>query len=125
MDTNNPVLRHLDKCKHVHLFRDPSMVAKLQATTTSAFIECKYVIRISTTYESCTCCSSTPSIDIPVIIYVPDIAPNYNAFQPTNWNPVMMPSYEFKFDQSNNNMNSIVNNNTNFNQGFSNLNMNN
>jgi hypothetical protein len=104
-------LRHLERCNHRELFRDLNLVAKLQATTNSGLIECKYILRVATEYESCTCCCSTPTIDIPVVLYIPeDISFNFNNYRPQNWNPVVMQQYEFKLPNDPN-FNSNMNNN--------------
>jgi hypothetical protein len=33
-------------------------------------------------------------IEIPIIMYIPDIRPNVQLFQPNNWNPTTMPMLE-------------------------------
>jgi len=94
-DVLNPTLRHLDKCPHKHLFRDPNQVSKLQATVKSQLVECKYFLRATTEFDSCVCCGGTPTIDIPVIIYVPEVNVNSMNFRPQNWSPQVMPMYTF------------------------------
>ena len=93
-DNNNPVLRHLDKCNHRHLFRDASQVAKLQATVKSRMIECGYFLRATTEFDGIMCCSGIPTIDIPVLIYIPEVFYDVNQFRPNNWNPQVMPMYQ-------------------------------
>jgi hypothetical protein len=93
-DRNNPVLRHLDKCKHKHLFKDVNQVAKLQATVKSRLIECGYFLRVTTEFESCMCCSGLPTIDIPVLIYIPEVQYDVNQFRPEVWSPQVMPIYQ-------------------------------
>ena len=93
-DLNNPVMKHLDKCKHKYLFRDINQVAKLQATVKSRLIECGYFLRVTTEFESCMCCSGLPTIDIPVLIYIPEVQYDINQFRPEIWTPQVMPMYE-------------------------------
>lgn len=68
----------------------------LQATVKSQKIECKFHFLVSTEFDSTLCCSSKPNIEIPIIMYIPDIRPNVQLYQPTNWNPTTMPLYEIK-----------------------------
>ena len=93
-DLNNPVLNNLQKCKHIHMFYDQNIIGRLQATCKSKLIECEYFIRITCDYESCLCCSSPPTIDIPIVIYIPNIDFNYERYKPDNWNPQMMPNFQ-------------------------------
>lgn len=66
----------------------------LQATVKSSLIECKYHFSVSCDYDSVLCCSQRPFIDIPIIMYIPDIRPNVQLYQPNNWNPTTMPMLE-------------------------------
>lgn len=84
------------------MFYDPSVIARLQATCMSKLIECEYFVRITCDYESCLCCSDPPTIDIPIVIYIPNIDFNYERYRPDNWNPEMMPA--FQVQQNNNSM---------------------
>ncbi len=117
-DLDNPVFRHLDKCKHKHLFTDPNTIAKLQATCKSNLLECEYYLQVTTGYDSMLCCSSSPTIEIPVIIYIPNFIFDFNRFKPDNWNPQFMPIYQINGPQPINNNNNFNNNpNQNMMQG--------
>ena len=96
----------MDKCKHKNLFSDPSTIAKLQATCKSTLLECEYFLRATTDYDSMLCCSSAPTIEIPVIIYIPNISFDFNKFRPDNWNPQILPSYQINGPQPIQNQNS-------------------
>jgi hypothetical protein len=96
-DNDNPVHRFLEKCDHRGLFRDQRQISKLQASTKASLIECKYYLRATTEYDSVMCCSSPPTIDIPIIIYSPEIRFFDDTWIPTNWKPTTMPSFEFSF----------------------------
>ena len=52
------------------------------------------------------CCSSAPTIEIPVIIYIPNISFDFNKFRPDNWNPQILPSYQINGPQPIQNQNS-------------------
>jgi hypothetical protein len=99
-DTDNPTLRNLDKCGHRHLFKDFSQVAKLQSTVKSQLVECRYYLIASVDYDNCLCCSGKPTIEIPIIIYIPDIFNDLKIYRPKDWNPIVMPSYEFYLPSS-------------------------
>jgi len=58
------------------------MISKLQATVQSNFVECKYYFQVSTEYDSILCCNSRPTIDIPIILYIPDLRYNNQLYQP-------------------------------------------
>jgi hypothetical protein len=114
-DLNNPVLQHFDKCKHRHMFQDLNLIGRLQATCKSKLIECEYFIRITCDYESCLCCSSPPTIDIPIVIYIPNIDFNYERHRPDNWNPQMMPNFQvqdinYQTENQNSRMPNMTNN---------------
>ena len=66
----------------------------LQATVKSSLVECKYHFLVGTEFDSMLCCSGKPTIDIPIIMYIPDIRPNVQLYQPNNWNPQTMPICE-------------------------------
>jgi len=93
-DTSNPVRQHIDRCGHHYLFKEKSLISMLQATVKSSLIECKYHFHVTADYDSMLCCSGKPTIDIPIIMYIPDIRPNMQLYQPNNWNPQLMPISE-------------------------------
>jgi len=96
------------------MFYDPTIIGRLQATCKSKLIECEYFIRITCDYESCLCCSSPPTIDIPVVIYIPNIDFNYERYRPDNWNPEMMPNFQVQdsnYPMPNNHQNNMMPNN--------------
>jgi len=99
-DNFNPTLQHLDKCLHKHLFQDIKMISKLQATVQSPLIDCRYFFEVGTDWDSCICCSGRPTIDIPIIMYIPDLRINTQMYQPNNWNPQVMPQCEVVFSQN-------------------------
>ena len=70
------------------------MIANLQATCKSNLLECEYFLRATTDYDAFSCCNSTPTIDIPLIIYIPNFIFDYSRFTPQNWNPQVLPSFE-------------------------------
>jgi len=76
------------------LFSDPSTISKLQASCKSHLLECEYFLRATTSYDSCLCCSSPPTIEIPVIIYIPNFTFDFNRFRPENWSPQFLPIYQ-------------------------------
>jgi hypothetical protein len=127
-DHRNPTLSHLEKCKHRKYFRDPNHAAKLQASTKSMLIECSYHITASTEFNGCLCCSGYPSIDIPVVIYIPEIYADINSFRPQNWNPQVMPMYQINIPAEqvgySSNMDMGYNNNMNANYNSQNIGMN-
>jgi len=96
-DTTNPCRYHVDKCGHNFLFQDKNMISKLQATVQSNFVECKYYFQVSTEYDSILCCNSRPTIDIPIILYIPDLRYNNQLYQPKNWNPQILEKKRIKF----------------------------
>ena len=104
-DIINPVEAHLDKCKHKHLFSDPFTIAKLQASCKSNLLECEYFLRATTDYDSMLCCSSPPTIEIPIIIYIPNISFDFNRFRPENWSPQVLPAFQINGPQTNQNQN--------------------
>ncbi len=99
-DRNNPVNRYLDRCKHKELFNDPSTIAKLQATCKSNLLECEYFLRATTDYDSMLCCSSPPTIEIPIIIYIPNFNFDYGRFRPDNWSPQVLPVFQINGPQT-------------------------
>jgi hypothetical protein len=72
------------------LFGDVRQVSKLQATVMSKLITCKYYIRVNVGYSSI-CVSETPNIEIPIIIYIPDVRINLEHLKPNMWDPIFMP----------------------------------
>ena len=98
-DLDNPVFRHLDKCKHKELFSDPTTIAKLQATCKSNLLECEYFLRATTDYDSMLCCSSPPTIEIPIIIYISNFTFDFNRFRPDNWSPQVLPAFQINGPQ--------------------------
>lgn len=44
----------------------------------------------------------SPAFEIPLIIYIPDIRPNIQIYQPSNWNPLIMNNIEVSFSSSDN-----------------------
>jgi hypothetical protein len=82
-------------CKHKHLFKDPREILKLQNSTRSSLIQCNYYLRITTEYEGDFCCSHTPAIDIPIVIYNPDIVYFDESVRPENWQPAVLPEYNY------------------------------
>jgi hypothetical protein len=84
----------VDRCAHHHLFKEKNLISMLQATVQSSLIECKYHFTVSCDYDSVLCCSQRPMIEIPIIMYIPDIRPNVQLYQPNNWNPTTMPMLE-------------------------------
>jgi len=127
-DNNNPTLRHLEKCEHRYMFKDLNQVAKLQCTTKSQLVECRYFLIATVDYDSCLCCSGKPTIEIPIIIYMPDLFNSISMLKPQDWNPVVMPTCQFDLPSAENlglnagysvNVkieNDNYNNNNNFNQ---------
>ncbi len=89
-DINNPTLKNLGKCTHKHLFKDLSQISKLQASTRSQLINCKYYLKVSIGYSGIFC-SETPEIQIPIIIYIPDVKYDLHNLKPNNWDPIYMP----------------------------------
>lgn len=106
IDRNNPTTIFIDKCDHRYLFKDSSQVTQLQASTTSNNIECKYYLVASVDFNGVLCCSQAPTVKIPIIIYIPDIRYNDDTFRPNNWNPQVMPTFDFNISSSNFNNNS-------------------
>lgn len=86
----------------------------LQASVQSQLIECKYHFQVSTEYNSVLCCSGRPFIEIPIIMYIPDIRPNIQLYQPNNWNPTTMPLLEINLPS----YAEVINNNQNLNVDF-------
>jgi len=93
-DNSNPTRQHIDRCAHHFLFKEKNLITLLQATVKSSLIDCKYHFHVTVDYDSMLCCSGKPTIDIPIIMYIPDIRPNMQLYQPTNWNPQLMPICE-------------------------------
>lgn len=111
----------MDKCKHKNLFSDANTIAKLQATCKSRLLECEYFLKATSDYDSMLCCSSAPTIDIPLVVYIPNFSFDYNRFRPANWNPQVMPVYQINGPQiidmnanTNANVNNFNNNQGNF-----------
>jgi hypothetical protein len=103
-DQNNPSVMYIDKCKHKHLFKDPRQISKLQASTRSSLIQCSYFLRVNAEYDDCICCDDPPTIDIPVIIYTPDVTCFDESVRPSNWQPAMLPLYNYAEPGNNNNI---------------------
>jgi hypothetical protein len=89
-DIDNPTLRNIDKCDHKYLFKDTNMISKLQATTYSQLINCKYYLKVSVGFDG-VYCSETPQIQIPIIIYIPDVRYDVLSLKPNNWDPITLP----------------------------------
>ena len=87
-DLNNPTLSYLSKCKHYYLFKDKSQIGKLQATCKGSLLSCNYYVKAFATYEGC--CSGTPTLRVPVILYIPDKLNNYAFIKPEGFNPQML-----------------------------------
>lgn len=90
-DSANPTLQYVNKCKHYYLFKEKNQIGKLQATCKGSLLSCKYYIKAVVHYEGC--CTSTPAINTPILVYIPDdlnvnkfLRPN--NFQPTTYNAV-------------------------------------
>ncbi len=73
------------------------MIPLLQATVTSSLITCHYYFKVKTEFRSFFSISETPTFDIPIIIYIPDIRSNIQIYQPHNWNPQIMNNMEITF----------------------------
>lgn len=99
-DRENPTARHMNKCNHQHLFKNPFAVTQLQSTCKSQLVECKYYISAQVDYDACICCTGKPTIEIPVMIYIPDIIQNMENLRPENWQPKIMPVYTFDLPTS-------------------------
>lgn len=84
-DPNNPTMRNLNKCKHYDLFKDKSVISKLQASCKSTLISCSYHLRAYAIYEGC--CSKQPTITIPLLFYIPEVIENYKFIRPNDFNP--------------------------------------
>jgi hypothetical protein len=89
-DINNPTFRNLDRCDHKYMFKDTNMISKLQATTISQLINCKYYLKVSVGYAG-VYCSETPQIQIPIIIYIPDVRYDIGILKPNHWDPITLP----------------------------------
>jgi hypothetical protein len=100
----------MDKCDHQHLFRDTSQISQLQASTKSNIIECSYHMLATVDFDGVLCCSSAPTVEIPIIFYIPDISFNEEKFRPNNWNPQVMPTFEFNISGGGFNVNPNFNN---------------
>ena len=100
-DPSNPVLKNMNKCKHLNLFKSPELISKLQASTKSQLIDCEYHLSVKTCYDGVFCCSNTANCRIPVIIYVPEIQADINIIRPLNWNPQVMPAYNMNVNVDN------------------------
>ena len=46
------------------------------------------------------CSTPSPYLEIPLIIYVPDIRTNIQIFQPSNWSPIIGQTIDFSFSSS-------------------------
>ncbi len=75
------------------MFKNPDMITKLQATTKSLLINCEYTLEVKTTYDAI--CSKTPNCSTQVLMYVPEFKEDLNALKPADWNPQVMPVYNF------------------------------
>jgi len=92
-DLDNPTIEYVKKCDHRNLFKDEKLVSCLQASSKSTMIECTYYLNVATEWASTLCCSGRPTIEIPILVYIPsEIRRDVNEFKPQNWNPVSMPS---------------------------------
>jgi hypothetical protein len=90
-DIDNPTLRNIDRCDHKYMFKDTNVISKLQATTISQLINCKYYLKVTVGYSG-VYCSETPQIQIPIIIYIPDVRYDVFNLKPNNWDPIILPS---------------------------------
>ncbi len=74
------------------MYRNNLDFSKLQASCKSELIDCSYFIRATIEYNTFLCCVDNPSIDVPIIIYIPEIErENLNYYKPHDWSPIMMP----------------------------------
>jgi hypothetical protein len=89
-DLTNPVLANVARCDHKHLFKDIKQIAKLQATVMSQLVNCKYYLKVKTEYYGF-CVTETPGIDIPIMIYIPDVRVDLELLKPNEWDPTFMP----------------------------------
>ena len=110
MNSINPTIKNTDKCKHLGLFKDQNVIPLLQATVKSNLISCNYFFQIKTEYNSFLFNSSTPSIEIPIILYIPDIRQNVQIYQPKIWKPSIMPIVDIIFPSFDDGKLSINNN---------------
>ena len=84
-DQANPTLQYVNKCKHYYLFKEKNQIGRLQATCKGSLLWCKYYVKAVVNYEGC--CTSTPTINTPILVYIPDDL-NVNKFiRPTNFQP--------------------------------------
>ncbi len=90
-DYNNPTLEFYEKCDHFNLYKDVQ-ISKLQASCRSDLIECNYFVRATVEYDTFFCCVNNPVIDVPIIIYIPEIQrENFDMYKPLDWSPKLMP----------------------------------
>lgn len=91
IDNNNPTLRHIEKCEHRKLFKNINDISKLQASCKSRILECDYYLKVATEYDTFLSCSGKPNIDIPIIIYIPNLNFSIEEHKPEEWGPEVMP----------------------------------
>jgi hypothetical protein len=92
-DKNNEALKYYEKSEHNKLLKNENFITKLQASVSSEFIQCKYYLKVRTEFNA-TMCSSTPFVEIPIVIYTPnDIWIRAKDIQQEQWDPVEMPPF--------------------------------
>lgn len=96
-DIKNPCKSYKHKCEHPYLFKDINLIPLLQASVNSSLISCHYYFKAKSKFCSFFSITHTPVLDIPIIIYIPDIRSNIQIFQPHNWNPQIMSNIEITF----------------------------
>ena len=88
---------YIEKCHHRHLLKNPELVSNLQASVKSDLIICSYLLKIKIKYQGCLLGSDSPYVEIPLLINIPDVRLNIEAYKPTDWNPNVMAEHQFNF----------------------------
>jgi hypothetical protein len=106
------------------LFQDTSSVGRLQSSVKSQLVECKYYIKVYASYDACVCCFR-PSIEFPVMIYIPDVIKNIQIYRPQVWEPKVMPAYKIVLPTSTElGLNNGVSTNVQFSSNYDSMNFN-
>ncbi len=92
-DIYNPTRKNKDKCKHLYSYNNESILEKLQSSVKSDMIKCRYFLKLSVVHNTYFSCTNSPTVEIPVVICMPNCegSDNFSLFD--NWNPKMVMNY--------------------------------
>lgn len=95
-DYGNPTVDYVDMCDHLHLLKYKQILSSMQASVKSDNIQCYYTLKFAVDYNSYFITSKSPTIEIPLTVYIPDIRINVEQFMPNKWHPMVYPIFPLR-----------------------------